>query len=31
LRERIYENALGLLGDDESKQLDTEDDDDIPF
>ena len=31
VREQIYENALELIGDDESTQLDTEDDDDIPF
>jgi len=31
VRERIYENALELIDDDESTQLDTEDDDDIPF
>ncbi len=31
VRERIYENALELIDDDESTQLDTEDDDDVPF
>ena len=31
VREQIYENALELIGDDESTQLDTEYDDNIPF
>jgi len=30
-REQIYENALELIDDDESTQLDTDDDDDVPF
>ena len=31
VRERIYENALELIDDDESTQLDTKDDEDVPF
>jgi hypothetical protein len=31
VREQIYEDALELIDDDESTQLDTEDDEDVPF